>query len=888
MNHFLGRFRVPRTLKSSILQRLSSRSISPKIVPLSSYPIRNSASFYSSKSLESSEKETIIRLLCNIGSRDEVEQYLKHFSSVDSQKFAVIKVGGAVITKELDTLASALTFLSRVGLYPIVVHGAGPQLNEKLNAAGVLPQYEDGIRITDSKTLSIAMQVFDSENQKLVQALEKHGARARPILRGVFTADYLDKSKYDKVGRITGINRGLIESAIDAGCLPILTSLAETYDGQVLNVNADVAAGELAKVIEPLKVIYLNESNGLYHGETGRKISAIHLDEEYDSLMKQPWVKYGLKLKLKEIKQLLDALPRSSSVAIISAEHLHKELFTSTGAGTMISRGHKLVTYTDLASADRSKLRSLLNAEYKDSQNPDLEITTLFQSLVNLKENGGKYWIYSDHLGQCLFVISQQPPLNGVYPIPILDKMIVSENAKYSDLTDNMWSLISRDHKQLAWVVSKSDDRLEWFFSRSEGSWSVGDSTIFWYGLQTNTHLIENLVNYAVSKEQLKPKSSSKPISIPDSKRQYSTRRSFSSQASSAPKNVGIIGARGYTGNELINLLNDHPNFNLSYVSSRELCGKKVSSYTKSNLNYTNLAPADVANLASTSQVDVWILALPNNISPPFVSAIEGAASKSGPGCPIIIDLSADNRFDTTNSWFYGLPELFRSKFVGLANSSPSGSIVKISNPGCYATAAGLTLAPLLENIKDESGISVFGISGFSGAGTTPSDKNNPEILKDNIIPYALVNHIHEKEIGFSLSKYFKEQLDKAKSDQSVSVRFTPHVGSFFRGITLTTHIPLTKSMTPSSLVEIYKSFYKNEKLVNVLPDNHIPLVKDIAGKYNVAIGGFQTRVDPISGPYAVLVSTIDNLLKGAASQALQNMNLVCGYDEYLGIEDKL
>jgi N-acetyl-gamma-glutamyl-phosphate reductase/acetylglutamate kinase len=215
---------------------------------------------------------------------------LRHFSSVESQKFAVIKVGGAVLTDELETLASALTFLNRVGLYPIVLHGAGPQLNTLLDEAQIEPQYEEGIRITDPRTLEIARKVFMAENLKLVDALERHGTRARPIPGGVFSADYLDKDKYGFVGKITGVNKQVIESSIRAGALPILTSLAETPEGQILNVNADVAAAELATVLEPLKIVFLNEKNGLYHGVTGKKIDVINLDEvsvvqSFDSIL---------------------------------------------------------------------------------------------------------------------------------------------------------------------------------------------------------------------------------------------------------------------------------------------------------------------------------------------------------------------------------------------------------------------------------------------------------------------------------------------------------------------------------------------------------------------------------------------------------------------------
>lgn len=141
------------------------------------------------------------------------------------------------------------------------------------------PQYSEGIRITDAATLEIARKVFLSENLKLVETLEKMGTRARPIPDGVFMADYLDREKYGFVGRITHVNKEVVESSIKAGALPILTSLAETPSGQILNVNADVAAAELAMVLEPLKIVILNEQNGLYHGVTGKKIDVINLDE---------------------------------------------------------------------------------------------------------------------------------------------------------------------------------------------------------------------------------------------------------------------------------------------------------------------------------------------------------------------------------------------------------------------------------------------------------------------------------------------------------------------------------------------------------------------------------------------------------------------------------
>ncbi|KAJ3044597.1 hypothetical protein HDV00_001523 [Rhizophlyctis rosea] len=431
-----------------------------------------------------SEKETIVKLLYNIGSRKEVEQYLRHFSSVESHQFAVIKVGGAVLTDDLDTLASSLTFLYRVGLYPIVVHGAGPQLNGLLEKAGVEPEYHDGIRVTDAKTLEIARKVFQDENLKLVEALEKLGTRARPINGGVFTADYLDKPKYQFVGKITHVNKELVESSIRSGALPILTSLADTPDGQILNVNADVAAGELARVLEPLKIVYLNEKGGLFHGVTKQKIDVINLDEEYEDLLKEPWVKYGTKLKIKEIHDLLMHLPRSSSVSIISAEHLHKELFTHSGAGTLIRRGHRVTRQDDPSKLDVDRLRTLL-------QNNDPEIvegqSSVAKYLQSLK--GRSVRIYHDAAFD-IFAVVAVPEEDGV---PFLEKFVATKTGVLNNVTDNVWQMIKKDFERLAWVANKADENKSWYFDRADGSQTVGDRTLFWYG-EDNLEAVQKFV----------------------------------------------------------------------------------------------------------------------------------------------------------------------------------------------------------------------------------------------------------------------------------------------------------------------------------------------------------------------------------------------------------
>lgn len=795
---------------------------------------------------EETDRSAIIRILSSIGSRKEIEQYLRHFSSVESQKFAVIKVGGAIITEEMDTLAPALSFLNHVGLYPIVVHGAGPQLNKTLEAEGVEPDYIEGIRITDAKTLEIARKIFLEENLKLCEALENLGTRARPIPGGVFTADYLDKDKYKFVGKINAVNKEPIEAAIRAGALPILTSLAETKDGQILNVNADVAAGELARVLEPLKIVYLSDKGGLINGTTKEMISVINLDEEYDDLLKEPWVKYGTKLKLREIKELLNHLPRSSSVAIIATRDLQKELFTDTGAGTLIRRGYKLQKSGSLENIRGDQVRTALSEDL-DIKNGLYSVATYLKHLSE-----GKYQIYGDEPMDVLAIVR--------YPqdesVPILDKFISKRDGWLNNVTENIWSAIKKDHPRLLWKVKESDENAPWHFARSEGSLLKNGEYTFWYGIGSVGE-VEGLVG------SFSEKSASRPRATVSGARAFSTiARCLALQGSVASKGlnlargyatssktskVALVGARGYTGQALIELINGHPNLVLSHVSSRELEGKPLEGYIKSDIKYVNLSTEHVKKMAGTGEVDAWIMALPNGVCKPFVDAVE-----AGKGDDLIVDLSADYRFE--QDWAYGLPELSGRDL--LAKSK------RITNPGCYATAAQIAIAPLLEYVDGQP--TVFGVSGYSGAGTKPSPKNDTKQLSDNLMPYSLVGHLHEKEVSTHLGK---------------SVAFIPHVAQWFQGITCSVSIPLSKSMTARDIRNIFQDRYAGEKLIKVTGD--IPLVKDISGKHHVSVGGF--GVDS-TGKRVVVCCTIDNLLKGAATQCVQNINIALGYEEYAGI----
>jgi N-acetyl-gamma-glutamyl-phosphate reductase len=309
-------------------------------------------------------------------------------------------------------------------------------------------------------------------------------------------------------------------------------------------------------------------------------------------------------------------------------------------------------------------------------------------------------------------------------------------------------------------------------------------------------------------------------------------------------RTIGIMGARGHTGAELLRLVTAHPGLQLAFVSSRARSGQPVADDDGGTgaLCYENLDPAAVA----AKRADVVVLALPNAKSADFIEAIVQAKPET-----LIVDLSADHRFD--DAWYYGLPELTRRGYRGQR---------RISNPGCYATAIELAVAPIKALLAAPP--VCFGVSGYSGAGTTPSDKNDPDKLKDNLMPYALIGHGHEQEAAWHLG---------------LPVEFMPHVAPHFRGLTVTINLYLAQAMTRDGALARFHQAYAGERLVRVAGDP--PWVSRVAGQHHAEIGGFAVSAD---GKRMVIVAALDNLLKGAATQAMQNINRAIGVDECTAI----
>ena len=409
-------------------------------------------------------RKTIVRLLSSMGSAKEIQQYLKRFSQIDAKRFAVVKVGGAVLRDELADLTSSLTFLQQVGLTPIVLHGAGPQLDEELSAAGIEKQTVDGLRVTSPKTLAIVRKVFQQQNLKLVEALQTMDTRATSVPSGVFTSSYLDRDIYGLVGKVQSINLAPIEASLRAGSIPVIASLGETEEGQILNINADFAANELVRVLQPYKIVFLTGTGGLLDGE-GQLIDSINLSTEYEHLMAQPWLNGGMRLKLEQIADLLANLPLTSSVSITRPSELAKELFTHKGSGTLVRRGEKVLTFNSWDGIDLARMRTLIESSFG---------RTL---VADYFERTQPRHVYVSENYRAAMILTEEDGL------AYLDKFAVLDDAQGEGLGRAVWLVMREQNPQLFWRSRAGNPVNPFYDAECDGSLKQPRWKVYWYGM---------------------------------------------------------------------------------------------------------------------------------------------------------------------------------------------------------------------------------------------------------------------------------------------------------------------------------------------------------------------------------------------------------------------
>jgi len=424
---------------------------------------------------KSLKKDTILKLLSSMSSEKEIRKYLERFSS-DDYRFAVIKVGGAVIQSDLENLVTSLAFLNEVGLRPIIIHGGGPKLSDELNKRKIEFSFLNGQRVTTKEVLDVAYKIFSGENTKIVSALKDQEVEAIPVIGDIFLCN-IDNEELGFVGNIEEINSKKIKDIISSGGIPVIAPIGNINSNQYVNINGDKATLALAKEIVPDKVIFLSEIGGIYDSNE-KLISHINIKDDYKTLMEQAWLHSGMRLKLEQIKLLLDCLPSNSSVSITKPLHLNRELFTDAGYGTLVKSGHQIDKLKSLDSDQKNILVSILESSFKGTLNNKY-----------FKDHDKEFYLSKCNRASIITMSYK----NIIY----MDKFAVISSARGEGLGNAMWNKMTSEHKKIFWR-SRANNAINNFYKDvCDGFQKSNGWNIFWIGIDNLDELTE-CINYAV------------------------------------------------------------------------------------------------------------------------------------------------------------------------------------------------------------------------------------------------------------------------------------------------------------------------------------------------------------------------------------------------------
>jgi len=335
-------------------------------------------------------------------------------------------------------------------------------------------------------------------------------------------------------------------------------------------------------------------------------------------------------------------------------------------------------------------------------------------------------------------------------------------------------------------------------------------------------------------------------------------------------KKIGIIGATGYTGSELVRILTNHPDVEIAMITSESRAGELFSDVHPFLQGIADQKLVSI-NQVNEYDLDLVFLALPHGVSMDFVKRFKEKSFK-------IIDLSGDFRLSSKEVYeeWYKLNHIFPEGIEKAVFGSPELYFNKIkdanliANPGCFPTSAILGLAPLLkDNLIEEDRIIVDSKTGVTGAGIKAKTVNLYSNVNDNFKAYGLKNHRHTIEM--------QGILDEVSGKETL-IQFTPHLLPVDRGILSTIYVQPLGKIDEIKLKELYIDFYKNAPFVRLR--NQVPAIKDVRGtNFCDLFVTYDKRTNRV-----IIISVIDNLLKGAAGQAVQNMNIMFGLDEIKGL----
>ena len=340
---------------------------------------------------------------------------------------------------------------------------------------------------------------------------------------------------------------------------------------------------------------------------------------------------------------------------------------------------------------------------------------------------------------------------------------------------------------------------------------------------------------------------------------------------------VGIVGGTGYTGVELLRILLRHPKAQVRVLTSRTEAGKPVADMFPNLRGHTDLQFSDL-NIDALKECDVVFFATPHGVAMQHAKDLITAGTK-------VIDLAADFRLQNLEQFekWYGMehacPDVLKDSVYGLTelNREKIKQAQVIGNPGCYPTTVQLGLAPLLKSAQaliETKNIIIDAKSGVSGAGRKASLGMIYSENADNFKAYGVAGHRHHPEIVEALENI------AGKKDVFEGLLFVPHLVPMIRGMLSTIYVDLTEAGKQTDLQALYEDFYANEKFVDVMPANSSPETRSVRGANELRIALYKPQPNKL-----IILVAQDNLVKGASGQAVQNMNLMFGFNEDEGLQ---
>lgn len=340
---------------------------------------------------------------------------------------------------------------------------------------------------------------------------------------------------------------------------------------------------------------------------------------------------------------------------------------------------------------------------------------------------------------------------------------------------------------------------------------------------------------------------------------------------------VGIVGGTGYTGVELLRILLRHPKAQVRVLTSRTEAGKPVADMFPNLRGHTDLQFSDL-NIDALKECDVVFFATPHGVAMQHAKDLIAVGTK-------VIDLAADFRLQNLEQFekWYGMehacPDVLKDSVYGLTelNREKIKQAQVIGNPGCYPTTVQLGLAPLLKSAQaliETKNIIIDAKSGVSGAGRKVSLGMIYSENADNFKAYGVAGHRHHPEIVEALENI------AGKKDVFEGLLFVPHLVPMIRGMLSTIYVDLTEAGKQTDLQALYENFYANEKFVDVMPANSSPETRSVRGANELRIALYKPQPNKL-----IILAAQDNLVKGASGQAVQNMNLMFGFNEDEGLQ---